>query len=188
MVGGMLIDDYAIVSATLEHIGVLPEVERRAGTRFGSSVPARLLERTIPLTVLDDAQRTGRLWVALSPDGEPVGFALADSVAGRAHLEELDVLPEHGRRGVGAALVSAVEQWAVSQGFMELTLTTYVDVPWNASYYSKLGFEPVAASDLDDSMLQQLADEDALGLERDRRVMMRKSLAAVQQAHQPDAQ
>lgn len=184
----MLIDDYIILPATPEHVVALPEVERRAGTRFGSSVPALILARTIPLAVLEDAQRAGRLWVALAPDGEPVGFALSDSVAGRAHLEELDVLPEYGRRGIGAALVSAVEQWAVSQGFVELTLTTYVDFPWNASYYSKLGFEPVAASDLDVSMLQQLADEDALGLERDRRVMMRKSLAAVQQAHQPDCQ
>ena len=184
----MLIDDYTILPATLEHVGALPEVERRAGARFGSSVPARILERTIPLSVLEDAQRAGRLWVAVAPDGAPVGFALADCVAGRAHLEELDVLPEHGRRGIGAALVSAVEQWAVSQGFTELTLTTYVDLPWNASYYSKLGFEPVDAGDLDVGMLQQLADEDALGLERDRRVMMRKSPAAVQQAHQPDAQ
>lgn len=184
----MLIGDHAIVPAAPEHVGALPEVERRAGERFGTSVPARVLARTIPLPVLEVAQRAGRLWVALAPDGEPVGFALADSVAGRAHLEELDVLPEHGRGGIGAALVSAVEQWAVSQGFMELTLTTYVDFPWNASYYSKLGFEPVAASDLDVGMLQQLTDEDALGLERDRRVMMCKSLAAVQQAHQPDCQ
>ena len=181
----MLIDDYTILSAAPEHVGALAEVERRAGARFGSSVPEQVLTRTIPLAVLEDAQRAGLLWVALTSGGEPVGFALAQSVGGRAHLEELDVLPEHGRRGIGAALVSAVERWALFQGLTELTLTTYLEYPWNADYYSKLGFERIAAGDLDVDMRRRLVDEDALGLERDRRVAMRKHLTAGQRPPMP---
>ncbi len=172
----MLTDEYVILLAAPEHIGALTNVERRAAARFGSSVPARVLARTVPLAVLADAQRAGRLWIALAPSGETVGFAFAQAAAGSAHLEELDVLPEHGRLSMGAELVSAVEQWALSQGATELTLTTYVDVPWNAHYYAKIGFEPIAESDLDADMLQRLAEEDELGLERGRRVAMRKRL------------
>ena len=171
--------DYTILLAAPEHLGALSGVERRAGARFGAAVPEQVTARTIPLQVLEAAQHAGRLWVALAPDGEPVGFALAESSAVRAHLEELDVLPEHGRRGIGAALVSAVEQWARSQGFAELTLTTYVDFPWNADYYSKIGFEPIPVGDLDGDMLQRLEVEAAAGLERHRRVAMRKRLPAV---------
>ena len=96
----MLIDDYTILSAAPEHVDALAEIERRAGARFGSSVPERVLTRTVSPSVLEDAQRAGRLWVALTSGGEPVGFALAQSSGGRAHLDELDVLPEHGRRGI----------------------------------------------------------------------------------------
>jgi len=174
----MALGDYVVLLAAPEHLGALSGVERRAGARFGASVPEQVTDRTIPLQVLEVAQHAGRLWVALAPDGEPVGFALAESSALRAHLEELDVLPEHGRRGIGTALVSAVEHWAQSQGFAELTLTTYVDFPWNADYYSKIGFEPIPASDLDGEMLRRLEDEAAAGLERDRRVAMRKRLPA----------
>jgi GNAT superfamily N-acetyltransferase len=138
--------------------------------------------------VLEDAQSAGRLWVALGLDGEPVGFALAEPFAGRAHLVELDVLPEHGRRGIGAGLIAAVEQWALSQGFEELTLTTYVDFPWNADYYSKVGFEPISEGELDDAMRQLMEEEAALGIERARRVAMRKRLTAVQRAHPADTQ
>lgn len=181
-------DDYTILQATPKHIPALPDVERRASARFGSSIPAQVLARTIPQHVLEDAQSAGRLWVALGLDGEPVGFALAEPFAGRAHLVELDVLPEHGRRGIGAGLIAAVEQWALSQGFEELTLTTYVDFPWNADYYSKVGFEPISEGELDDAMRQLMEEEAALGIERARRVAMRKRLTAVQRAHPADTQ
>lgn len=137
--------------------------------------------------MLEDAQSAGRLWVVLTPDGAPVGFALAEPFAGRAHLVEIDVLPEHGRRGVGAGLIAAVEQWGLSQGFEELTLTTYVDFPWNADYYSKVGFEPISEGELDDAMRQLMEEEAALGIERARRVAMRKRLPAVQRVPEADA-
>jgi len=171
-------DGYTICPAAPAHVGALPAVERIADSRFGSHVPPQVLARVIPLHVLEAAQCAGHLWVALAPDGAPVGFALVEPAATRVHLEGLAVLPEHGRRGVGAALVSAVEQWARSRGFAELTLTTYVDFPWNADYYVRIGFEPIPEDDLDVEMLHRLEEEDAAGLERSRRIAMRKRLLA----------
>jgi GNAT superfamily N-acetyltransferase len=170
--------DYAILPASEAHIGLLELIEREAGSRFGSSLPAHVLVRTVPLEVLADAQREGRLWVAVDTSGEPVGFALAEVVAGRAYLDELDVLPQHGRRGVGVALISTVEQWALAQGCTELALTTFVDVPWNADYYAKVGFEAIPESDLYLELRRRLDDEEDAGLERARRVAMRKRLSA----------
>ncbi len=101
-----------------------------------------MFEDATPLSVFEAAQVSGHLWVALSPTGHCVGFALVEPSGDRLHLEELDVLPEHGGRGLGRALVSEVERWAIDNHFAEITLTSYRDVPWNAPFYARLGFRP----------------------------------------------
>jgi GNAT superfamily N-acetyltransferase len=69
-----------------------------------------------------------------------VGFASVDVVDGLAHLSQMAVDPDHGRRGLGQALVEAVCEWARSERFGAITLTTYRDVPWNGPFYRSLGF------------------------------------------------
>ncbi len=49
-------------------------------------------------------------------------------------------LPEHGRRGIGTALVHAACEEARWAGPDSLTLCTYRDVPWNGPFYRRLGF------------------------------------------------
>jgi len=169
--------DYVVRLAGPEHVGQLPNIEREAATRFGDSLPESVLSHITPLDSLVAAQQAGLLWVALEPAGVPVGFAVA-SIRGRCvHLEELDVLPGHGRKGVGSALIEAVEGHALDSGCDEITLTTFRDVPWNAPFYARIGFEVIAEADLGADLVRQLSDEAALGLERSRRVAMRKSLS-----------
>ncbi|MDP2400967.1 MAG: GNAT family N-acetyltransferase, partial [Actinomycetota bacterium] len=122
------------------------------------------------------AQGSGLLWVALGSEGDPVGFALASICGRRVHLDEIDVLPEHGRKGVGSALVKAVENWALHSDCMGITLTTFRDVPWNAPFYAHIGFVVIPEGELDEYLLRRLSDESAMGLERSRRVAMCKSL------------
>lgn len=86
------------------------------------------------------------------------------------------MLPEHGCKGVGSALVAAVEEHALRSGCVEITLTTFRDVLWNAPFYARLGFVAVPEAELDSELLGRLDDEGALGLERSRRVAMRKPL------------
>lgn len=74
-------------------------------------------------------------------DGAPVAFA--EVMDGLAYLAQLSVLPTHGRRGIGATLVGAVEGWARDRGLGTLTLTTFADVAWNAPSYERLGFAVV---------------------------------------------
>lgn len=49
--------------------------------------------------------------------------------------------PEHGRRGIGGALVGSVCDWARASGIASVTLTTYREIPWNEPFYRRLGFE-----------------------------------------------
>jgi len=77
--------------------------------------PEFVLNETTSLEALQTAQREGHLWVALTDD-VPVGFAHAELIARDAvHLEEIDVHPDHGRRGLGAKLVLRVCEWAAAE-------------------------------------------------------------------------
>jgi GNAT superfamily N-acetyltransferase len=169
--------DYSVRLARPEHVESLPHIEREAATRFGDSLPESVLSHVAPLDCLEAAQRAGLLWVALEPAGAPVGFAVASICGRRVHLDELDVLPAHGRRGVGSALISAVEDYARDSGCDEMTLTTFRDVAWNAPFYARVGFEAIPEVELDAELVRRLSDEAALGLEPSGRVAMRKPLS-----------
>jgi ribosomal protein S18 acetylase RimI-like enzyme len=70
----------------------------------------------------------------------PVGFVCVELVGGVPHIWQLAVHPDHGRQGLGRALVRAACEWARLQPFDAITLTTYRDVPWNGPFYESLGF------------------------------------------------
>ncbi len=81
----------------------------------------------------------GFLFVAAEAD-EVVGFAHVLDLDGRAHLEQIAVLPDRARRGIGSALVEQVCRYAAEQGFAQVTLRTFADVVWNAPFYARHGF------------------------------------------------
>jgi predicted N-acetyltransferase YhbS len=105
----------------------------------------------------------------------PVGFAHIMVLGpGIAHLEEVDVHPEHGRRGLGSRLVVAVCTWAATNGYSCVTLTTFRDVPWNMPFYARLGFEQIPPAELSPALLSVIEDETRRGLDPGRRVAMRR--------------
>jgi GNAT superfamily N-acetyltransferase len=171
--------DYTITAAAPGHVEELPHIELAAASRFrGYDVPLALFADATPLAVLAEAQASGHLWVALERSGGCVGFALVEPSGARLHLHELDVLPDHGGRGVGRALVRQVERWAGAHGFAEVTLTTYRDVPWNGPLYGRLGYESVPPEHLDVELAARLESEAAHGLDSMPRVAMRKRVRA----------
>jgi len=125
---------------------------------------------------LMEAQREGRLWVALNARREAVGFAHACVIDDEAHLDEMDVLPDYGRRGIGTALLKKVEAWAVDAGYDALTLITFRHLPWNAPFYAALGYDAVGEQDLGDEMSELLREEADAGLDATKRICMRKYL------------
>jgi GNAT superfamily N-acetyltransferase len=168
---------YEIRPARNGDLALLPELERAASARFaGHPLAAPFASTLTPAAALREGLAHGRLWVAESAAGEVVGFALASEVGADAHLQEVDVLPEHGRRGVGSALVETVCAWAHAAGFASLTLTTLEDVAWNAPYYRKLGFDVIPETDLDPAHRELLREEAARGFGSGGRVAMRRAL------------
>lgn len=103
---------YSIVTARLQDLRWLPGVELAAAALLVGHAPASVLNETTGEQDFREAQALGRLWVALAGE-TPVGFAHVEILGRRAaHLEEIDVHPDHGRRGLGTRLVAAVCEWA----------------------------------------------------------------------------
>jgi GNAT superfamily N-acetyltransferase len=165
--------DYHVVLARPRDLPLLPEIELAAARLLAGHAPSAVLNETTSQFALRKARRLGRLWVVLSGD-EPVGFAhVVVHEPGVAHLEELDVHPDHGRRGLGRRLVQTVCAWATSHGFDAVTLTTFRDVPWNMPFYARLGFEPLATPAVSVALRSVVDDEIRRGLDPARRVVMR---------------
>lgn len=113
----------------------------------------------------------GRAWAAES-DGRVCGYALADVMDGAAHLEQVTVDPEWGRRGIGRRLIEAVVGWAKADGRSALTLLTFRDVPWNGPYYARLGFAELPDDRLGPELAALRRHEADLGLDIDARGAM----------------
>ena len=164
---------YEIALARPSDLSRIAPIELAAARLLAGHAPEAVLEEVTSDEDLQAAQRDGRLWVALSDD-MPVGFAHVEIFEpNAAHLEEVDVHPEHGRRGIGKQLVREVCRWAETRGLGAVTLTTFRDVPWNMPFYARLGFEELAPAALTPALRRVLEDETRRGLDAARRVVMR---------------
>ncbi len=166
--------NYQIAQARPEDLPRLPHVELAAAQLLRGHAPESVLNETTSQAELRKALGAGLLWVALADD-EPVGFAhveLIDAVS--AHLEEIDVLPAHGRRGLGTRLVMQVCTWAAASGYASVTLTTFRDVPWNMPFYARLGFRVVPPEELSPALRARVEDETRRGLDPSSRVVMKR--------------
>jgi GNAT superfamily N-acetyltransferase len=113
--------------------------------------------------------------------GDPaIGFAHVVDLESHAHLAQISVHPDHGRNGIGTALLEAAAERAALKGHGALTLTTYADLPWNGPFYARHGFVEVGADEpVTAAQLAISADEERLGLSRHgRRTWMRRPLRA----------
>src|SRR4029078_2757351 len=155
---------YSIVRAHRRHLEALPAIELAAAQLLKGHAPERALNETTDLQTFSDASDNGRLWVALAGE-TPVGFALVRMLGDDlAHLDELDVDPSHGRRGLGTALVLAVCEWASASGYSGVTLTTFRAVPWNLPFYARLGFTEIPADGVRPELAAVVSAEAARGL------------------------
>ena len=160
-----------------EDVAGLPAIERAAGLLFKTypgelGIPEGLYEKPNSIETFAAAQHAGRLWVAGDVGHDPIGFALVTELGGYAHLDELDVLPAYGRQGIGSALLAAVCSWAKDASYPAITLRTFRDVPWNAPFYRRRGFQVVESDALSPAHVALEAFERERGLRTELRVTM----------------
>ncbi|WP_217207339.1 GNAT family N-acetyltransferase [Streptomyces sp. AC550_RSS872] len=161
--------------ATPDELPALQDIERAAGAAFRDLGMAAVADDEPPaLDVLDRYRRAGRAWVACDADERPVGYLICEPVDGALHIEQVSVHPDAARRGVGRALLTYATDRACEEDLAALTLTTFTDVPWNAPYYTRLGFHTLDEAELTPGLRRIRAREAELGLGRWPRACMRR--------------
>jgi ribosomal protein S18 acetylase RimI-like enzyme len=93
----------------------------------------------------------------------PWAYLLIEVVDGNAPVEQISVHPGHAQR-LGKTLLDTAAAWAAERGLAALTLTTYSDVPWNAPYYQRLGFQIMAEAQITNGLRPIHEHEEARGL------------------------
>lgn len=93
------------------------------------------------------------------------------------HIAELSVAGTWQRQGVGRRLIGAVAEEAKRQGAGRLTLTTFIEVPWNAPYYRRLGFRPLEDARLTAALRRHLDEDLAHGFAAGSRCAMEFTLS-----------
>ncbi|MXN63252.1 GNAT family N-acetyltransferase [Kocuria rhizophila] len=145
----------SIRSAVPADVLSLPAIEVAAGEAFRSIGMPEVADDPLPdVEELIRHASDGRVWVA-TVDNQIVAYALSMVRDESAHLEQVSVHPDHAGQRIGADLIDAVASWARDRGDKRLTLTTFANVPWNAPYYRRLGFQALP----DDALGPQLAAE-----------------------------
>jgi len=85
----------------------------------------------------------GAYALAALAEGEIVGCIFYKPYKQYLYLYRLAVLPSHRRRGLGLALIAAVEQRARQLGLHRVRLNVRVALTENRAYYERLGYRLV---------------------------------------------
>ncbi|MCU6187818.1 GNAT family N-acetyltransferase [Enterobacter bugandensis] len=160
---------------TLSDVAALSAIERAAAGRFRDIPELAWLAdgEVIPAEQHLDYAERGLSWLALAND-QPVGFVLAEAHPSSLFIVELSVDLDWQGKGIGRQLIACVADCARKWGLTALTLTTFRDVPWNAPFYARLGFEMMTR--LTPELREKREEETAHGLAYDSRCAMRLPL------------
>lgn len=188
-------EDLHIRLATIEDVPAIGEIETTADEAFRSIDMAAIADSECPDQKTYIHYTSSRhMWVvtckdrtqSTDTDDFPMAFIQVDAFENdgafkTTFVRQISVLPSYARRGIGGRLIAHVEKWAMSKGCRAVDLTTFEHVPWNKSYYEKLGYDVLGEKDLKErnckDVRELLLQERADGLlGRWERVAMRKIL------------
>jgi predicted N-acetyltransferase YhbS len=152
-------------------------IEYEAGQRFASVGMAGIADaRPMEVALVNRKIAAQQIVVAVAADETCVGFVMFEPQPTSFCVQELDVLTAYAGQRIGAALVEQVAQLARAQQVMQLTLSTFREVPWNAPYYRRLGFRDIEEAELDAELIARRDAHIARGLDESKRVFMRRDL------------
>lgn len=164
--------------AHADDLQMMQDIERAAGEAFRQlGMDSIADDEPFPVEKLGAYAAAGRAWVYVDGLDYPVAYLLADVVDGEGHVEQVSVHPDQAHQGLGRELLHAARVWARGHGMHRQTLTTFRDVPWNAPYYRRLGFEVLDAGAWGPELTRLMQHEAAVGLARWPRVAMWRPVA-----------
>jgi len=150
----------------LADLPALGRVEAAAATLFPPDALPPGAASPMPTEALLACLVASLLWVAEADGAGVVGFIAAEGREESLHILEMDVLPSHGRQGIGTRLLRQACHVARERGYRHLTLTTFAHLPWNAPFYARNGFREVIEFDPFPHPAVDLQRERDRGLER----------------------
>lgn len=169
---------YVIRSARFEELPLLADIEQSASMRFLDTPYAFLVDaQPLPLDFVQQRFQAGQVWVAADQQDMAIGFALTSKVDHTLYLQEIDIDPQHGQKGLGSALVDTIRSWAKRSDYDVMSLSTFRDIPWNAPFYAKLGFRILDESELTVGFQQIRQQEREAGFPICDRVIMQCELS-----------
>ena len=136
--------------AEAEDLPALLDIQAAAAARFarlGLIATPDGLPETIPINAFQRAALNRLLFLA-EYGHRRVGFALCSIERPDLYLDQISVIPDAGRRGVGATLLNAVSAEAGRRGLWGVSLSTFRDVPWNAPFFAQQGFQEIPRAGL----------------------------------------
>ncbi len=147
--------------ATPDDAAFLPAIERSAALTFRliegvswlAEAEVMSVDRHLQLIMLSTC------WVAVDANDQPQGFLSAQLYGKDLHIHELSVMQALQGQGAGRQLIEAAMNEARSRHLRAVTLTTFCDVPWNAPFYRRLGFEQDSLATPDPRLAAILCDE-----------------------------
>jgi SM-20-related protein len=123
-----------------EDVAAVQAVERAARTRYLAISDLAFVAAAPPLS----AERIGGGNLTVAEYGEClVGFVLTTVVDQQLYVANVSVAPDAAGSGIGAALIQNALDKATYLGLSALTLTTFLLPPWNAHWFTRLGFTPM---------------------------------------------
>jgi GNAT superfamily N-acetyltransferase len=165
--------------ARADDVPTLRSIEVAAGLAFLDLDMAKVAgDEPLPAEVLASFLRAGLAWVVADSADHPVAYLIAEPVDGCLHVEQVSVHPDHARRGLGRRLIDQAALAAAGLGLPALTLTTFVDVPWNGPYYLRCGFRYLTPGQETPGLRAIRAHEAGHGLDAWPRACMRRDLPA----------
>ncbi|MEG8508520.1 GNAT family N-acetyltransferase [Klebsiella variicola] len=179
----------AVLRLTQESdIALLPAIERSAAQAFHQIPSLAWLADSEVISVArhHDYLETEHSLLAEAA-GQPIGFILTEPLDDALFIVEVAVhqdwqhqgigrmlLKQH--QGIGRMLLKQVIEGAQQMGYPAVTLTTFREVPWNAPFYTRLGFTMLDELTLPAGLAAKREQETRHGLPPESRCAMRLSL------------
>lgn len=169
---------WSIRAAEARDAEALPTLENSAGTLFRSFPSLEWLadSEDLPVERYRELIAQGANWVAVDPDERPIAFLCGSVEEDELHIWELGVRRDLQRFGIGRSLLLAAIHEARWRSLAAVTLTTFRDVPWNAPFYARLGFEQLAGEAIGNRLERVLRADAERGLPIHDRCAMRLRL------------